>query len=163
MCWFKKKRGNKVDALNIAALRFEVKQEVLEQLRAYAQNERNEQCGVLTGSKINDKTYRISKVSPPCVANNTRCRCERDAKKANEFIRNDYEQSSHTRTYMGEWHTHPEPCPRPSWTDSSSIISNFKESALDYPFLIMSIVGTETLYFSVYDGVNFNTIEPIEV
>lgn len=163
MCWFKKKRGNKVDALNIAALRFEVKQEVLEQLRAYAQHEGNEQCGVLTGSKINDKTYRISKVSPPCIANNARCRCERDAKKANAYIKEDYEQSRHTRTYIGEWHTHPEPCPHPSWTDFSSIISNFKESALDYPFLIMAIVGTESLCFRVYEGQNFNTIEPFEV
>ena len=133
MCWFKKKRGEKVGSLNTATLRFEVKQEVLEQLKAYAQHEGNEQCGVLTGSKINDKTYRISKVSPPCVASNTRCRCERDAKMANEFIKNDYEQSNHTRTYIGEWHTHPEPYPHPSWTDFSSIVSNFEESALDYP------------------------------
>ena len=163
MCWFKKERGNKVDALNIATLRFEVKHEVLEQLRAYAQHEGNEQCGVVTGSKINYKTYRIYKVSLPCVASNTRCGCERDAKKANEFIKNDYEQSGHTRSYMGEWHTHPEPCPHPSWTDFSSIINNFKESALDYPFLIMTIVGTEWLYFSVYDGRNFNVIQPIEI
>lgn len=163
MCWFKKKRGNKVDALNIAALRFEVKQEVLEQLRAYAQHEGNEQCGVLTGSKISNNTYRISKVSPPCVSNNTRCKCERDAKKANEFIKADYEQSNYTRTYIGEWHTHPEPSPHPSWTDFSSIISNHKESSLDYPFLIMAIVGTESLYFCVYDGRDFNTIQPIEI
>lgn len=163
MCWFKKKRGNKVDTLNIATLRFEVKQEVLEQLRAYAQHEGNEQCGVLTGSKINDKIYRISKVSPTCVASNTRCRCERDAKKANTFIKEDYEQSGHTRSYMGEWHTHPEPYPHPSWTDFSSIANTFKESALDYPFLIMAIVGTESLYLSVYDGRNFNVIQPIEV
>ncbi len=163
MCWFKKKRGGRAGSLNITALRFEVKQEVLEQLRAYAQHEGNEQCGVLTGSKIGDKTYRISKVSPPCVVSNTRCSCERDAKKANEFIKEDYEQSDHTRSYMGEWHTHPEPCPNPSWTDNSSIINNYEESALDYPFLIMSIVGTETLYFSVYDGRCFNTIKPVEV
>ena len=163
MCWFKKKRGEELGTLNIATLQFEVKQEVLEQLRAYAQHEGNEQCGVLTGSKINDKTYRISKVSPPCVANNTRFRCERDAKMANEFIKNDYEQSNHTRTYMGEWHTHPEPYPHPSWTDFSSIVSNFEESSLDYPFLIMAIVGTESIYFSIYDGKEFNKIQPIEI
>ena len=163
MCWLKKKRSEKVGSLNTVALRFEVKQEVIEQLRVYAQHEGNEQCGVLTGSKINNQTYRISKVSPPCVANNTRCRCERDAKIANEFINDDYEQSNHTRTYIGEWHTHPEPYPHPSLTDFSSIVSNFEESALDYPFLIMTIVGTESLYFSVYDGRNFNVIQPIEI
>lgn len=163
MCWLKKKQGKKVEPLNIATLQFEVKQEVLEQLRVYAQHEGNEQCGILTGSKINHNTYRIAKVSPPCVVNNSRCGCVRDANKANAYIKEDYEKSERTRSYMGEWHTHPEPYPHPSWMDFSSIISNFDESILDYPFLIMVIVGTESLYFSVYDGRNFNVIQPIEV
>ena len=48
--------------------KLEIKNDVIEQLKEYAQFEGNEQCGVLTGSQIDANTFRISKVSPPCVA-----------------------------------------------------------------------------------------------
>ena len=140
--------------------RFEIKEEVLESLRENAQHEGNEMCGVLTGSQINEKTFRISKVSPPCVAHNSRCGCERDATKANEFISKDYEESEHTRVYVGEWHTHPEKNPSPSGTDYSSIINNFISSKICVPFLTMIIVGTESIYYSIFNGAEFVTIEP---
>ncbi len=140
--------------------RLEIKEEVLESLRVYAQHEGNEMCGVLTGSQIDDKTFRISKVSPPCVAHNSRCGCERDASKANEFISLDYEESEHTRVYVGEWHTHPEKNPSPSGTDYNSIISNFASSKICVPFLLMIIVGTESIYYSIFNGAEFVTIAP---
>ena len=117
-------------------------------------------CGVLTGSQIDEKTFRISKVSPPCVAHNSRCGCERDAVKANAFISLDYEESEHTRVYVGEWHTHPEKNPLPSGTDCNSIISNFVTSQICVSFLLMIIVGTESIYYSIYNGSEFVTIVP---
>lgn len=140
--------------------RFEIKEEVLESLREYAQHEGNEMCGVLTGSQINEKTFRISKVSPPCVVHNSRCGCERDAAKANEFISRDYEESEHTRVYVGEWHTHPEKNPSPSGTDYSSIINNFISSTICVPFLLLIIVGTESMYYSIFNGEEFIMIVP---
>lgn len=124
-------------------------------MREYTQTEGCELCGVLTGSQIDDKTFRISKVSPPCVASNSRCGCVRDAQKGNAFIVQDYEQSEHTRVYIGEWHTHPESHPSPSPTDISSIVSNYHTSSLVLPILVMVIVGTESLYVSVYEGNSF--------
>jgi integrative and conjugative element protein (TIGR02256 family) len=141
-------------------VRFEIKEVVLDTLRGYAQHEGNEMCGVLTGSQIDEKTFRISKVSPPCVAHNSRCGCERDAVKANEFISLDYEESEHTRVYVGEWHTHPEKNPSPSGTDCNSIISNFVTSEICVSFLLMIIVGTESIYYSIYNGSEFVTIVP---
>ena len=142
-------------------LRFEVKQEAIDQLTAYAQHEGNELCGVLTGSQIGENCFRISKVSPPCVARNSHCGCERDAKAANAFIAQDFEQSGHTRIYIGEWHTHPETHPAPSGTDRKSIIKTFSTSDIGVPFLIMAIVGTCSIYFSVYNGKEFKVITPI--
>lgn len=143
--------------------KLEIKNGVIEQLKEYAQFEGNEQCGVLTGSQIDANTFRISKVSPPCVAKNSRCSCERDAKKANEFIRQDYEQSERTRIYIGEWHTHPEKTPSPSGTDYSSIVGNFASSEINAPFLVMVIVGTESILYSIYNGTVFIEVEPLEV
>ena len=132
--------------------RFEIKPEVVEHLIGYAQHDGNELCGVLTGSQISDRVFRVSKVSPPCVVSNSRCGCVRDAEMANEFITNDYEDSERTRSYIGEWHTHPEPFPTPSETDYQSIIGNFETSKHVFPFLVMIIVGTEDLYMWIYDG-----------
>ena len=36
------------------------------------------------------------------LINKEEMKCERDAQKANAFIKEDYEQSDHTRSYMGE-------------------------------------------------------------
>ncbi len=140
--------------------RFEIKEEVLATLREYAQHEGNELCGVLTGSQIDKKTFRISKVSTPCVAHNSRCGCERDAAKANDFISLDYEESEHTRVYVGEWHTHPEKNPSPSGTDYCSIINCFVSSEICVPFLLMIIVGTDSLFLSAYNGTEFISIVP---
>lgn len=141
--------------------KFEIKEEVIEQLKGYAQHEGNELCGVLTGSQIDDNTFRISKVSPPCVAQNSRHGCERDATKANEFISQDYEDSEHTRVYVGEWHTHPEPNPSPSSTDIASIIQNYNSAIRAVPFVMMIIVGTKSIYSSIYTGEEFVMVSEI--
>ena len=128
----------------------------------YAQHEGDELCGVLTGSQIDERTFRVSKVSPPCVARNSRCGCERDAVKANTFIKKDYEASEHTRVYIGEWHTHPESLPTPSGNDYNSIINNYTSADLAVSFIVMIIVGTESIYTSVYDGKAFRIVTFIE-
>ena len=158
--WPFKKPTAQAPPLNNLDFRFEIKEVVLETLRGYAQHEGNEMCGVLTGSQIDEKTFRISKVSPPCVAHNSRCGCVRDAVKANEFISLDYAESEHTRVYVGEWHTHPEKNPSPSGTDYNSIISNFVTSEICVSFLLMIIVGTKSIYYSIYNGSEFVTIVP---
>lgn len=150
------------DDIEFTDYSIEIKEEVIEQLREFTQKDGCELCGVLTGSQIDEKKFRISKVSPPCVANNSRYGCVRDAQMGNAFIAEDYEQSEHTRVYIGEWHTHPEPNPTPSQTDISSIVSNYHSSSLALPILVMVIVGTESLYVSVYEGNNFIRILNID-
>ena len=115
---------------------------------------------MVTGSQIGESKFRISNVSPPCVVKNGHYGCELDATRGNEFIEQDYEVSGQTRFYIGEWHTHPEQNPHPSQTDFNSIIKSFNSAQLSVPLLIMIIVGTEHLYFNVYDGGHFKIIEP---
>ena len=139
---------------------FEIKKNALNTLIGYAQHDGNELCGVVTGSQIGESKFRISNVSPPCVVKNGHYGCELDATRGNEFIEQDYEVSGQTRFYIGEWHTHPEQNPHPSQTDFNSIIKSFNSAQLSVPLLIMIIVGTENLYFNVYDGGHFKIIEP---
>ena len=111
------------------------------------------------GAQIDDNRYRISKISPPCVKRHTRCGCERDAAMANQFIEEDYEQSEHTRFYIGEWHTHPEDNPTPSAVDYNSIEDNYQTASLVVPFMIMIVVGTKAFHISVFNGKKFVVAE----
>lgn len=155
-----KKHFARTASVNIDDYHFEIKLEVVDGLKSYAQHEGNELCGVIMGSLVGDNCYRISKISPPCIKCHTRCGCERDAAIANRFIEEDYEQSEQTRFYIGEWHTHPENNPTPSAVDYSSIQDNYQTASLVVPFLFMIVVGTETFHISIYNGKEFVKVEP---
>ncbi len=156
-----KKHHTNIEYINISKYRFEIKEEVINYLCSIKQNGGNELCGVLTGSQINENVIRISKASPPCVKSHSRFTCKRDALLANSYIKEDYENSNHTRVYIGEWHTHPEHDPKPSLVDINSLISNFNTAKLAIPLLIMMIIGIDDIYISVYDGTKFFFIKPI--
>lgn len=141
-------------------IRVEIKEEAYLSLLQYRQYEGFEAGGVFTGSVIGLNQYRISKVSLPCTIIDTASTTgfERDAQKANDFIFNDYEASNHTRYYLGEWHTHPENNPTPSFVDINSIEMIYKHSnrVIDGVFLI--IVGIKNNYYGFYDGRMFHKV-----
>ena len=155
-----KKHLTGTSSVEVSNYHFEMKQEVIDVLMSHTQFEGNEECGVLMGSHVGENRYRICKVSPPCVRQNARCVCERDAEMANRFIKDDFEQSENTRFYIGEWHTHPENSPTPSAVDCRSIEDNYHSASLVVPFLLMVIVGRESFYISVYNGKEFVKVEP---
>ena len=157
---FVKKHIAKTACVNVDSYHFEIKQEVVEELKGYTQRDGDELCGVLMGTQVGDNLYRISKISPPCIKSHARCGCERDAAMANRFIEEDYNQSEYTRFYIGEWHTHPEDNPTPSSIDYSSIKDNYQSASLVVPFLIMIIVGTVSFHISIYNGDKFVKIDP---
>ena len=120
----------------------------MDALSEYKQIEGPEKAGVLSGVVLGNNRYRIKKVSPPMtIEGATRTSCERDAKLANAFIQEQYEQSEHTCIYMGEWHTHPESNPKPSGADVSSVIKIAYLPDNDLPFVILCIVGLEEVYW----------------
>ena len=67
-------------------------------------------------------------------------------------IRNQYECGLH---FVGDWHTHPEPIPRPSQDDIYSMIDCFGHSLHDLHAFVLIIAGTmpasEGLYVAVVD------------
>ena len=154
----------RVASVNIDEYKFEVTVEVIEELTAKRQLSGNEDCGIIFGSVIDDKHYRINSVSESCrvKGKSTTYGCERDALKANEIIRREYQVSEHTRVYFGEWHTHPENDPNPSYRDTSSInrlvLSTDVDKSIDG--LILVIVGREDIYWEFHDGVQLHKINP---
>jgi len=122
----------------------------------------NEDGGILLGSEIDEKYYRINRVSEPCmlIDRSSKCCCTRDANKANEIIQREFELSNHTRVYFGEWHTHPEDDPTPSAVDISSICDVFYKSKIVIDGVFLAIVGRKSIYWGYHDGTRIYKIEP---
>ena len=154
----KRKSGNR-KALTIADFRFEITQEVIEYLSGQAQKSGNEQAGILIGSEIGDHAYRVNKASEPCGIKQkaSKIGCVRNAKKANERIATEFEKSNGTRVYLGEWHTHPEEFPTPSYVDTNSIKNIIETGDIPIEGVFMIIVGLKRLYYGFhYNGKLYN-------
>ena len=78
-----------------------------------------------------------------------------DHRTRNRFCRNqaahqlllnmEWKLSGEKRTYVGEWHTHPEPKPTPSQLDRKSWTKAIRETAFHGPGLVFIIVGTRVV------------------
>lgn len=122
----------------------------------------NENGGILLGSQISEKHYRINRASEPCmiIDRSSKCGCTRDANMANKIIKREFESSNHKRVYFGEWHTHLEDNPMPSAVDISSIHDVFYKSDIVISGVFLAIVGRKSIYWGFYDGTKMHKIEP---
>lgn len=75
-----------------------------------------------------------------------------ERKREQEDIYDFYKRDLH---YLGDWHTHPQKYPNPSYTDENSMIKCFKSSKHNLPFFIMIVVGT--LLFP--EGLSVNVVK----
>lgn len=66
--------------------------------------------------------------------------------------------------YVGDWHTHPEPSPRPSKTDIDSFKEMFLKSHHDLESFIIIILGTTAppcgLFVGLCDGAGCHELTP---
>lgn len=74
----------------------------------------------------------------------SRCRFHRDQEAHQELLDLQWILSGGKRTYLGEWHTHPEAHPSPSELDLRSWRGALRNTAFRGPGLVFVIVGTET-------------------
>jgi integrative and conjugative element protein (TIGR02256 family) len=75
--------------------------------------------GVLLGRHIQDTNdLVVDRVTSPMLGDRrSRFRYFRSRRPHQAEIDRAWQESGGTTTYLGEWHTHPEPQPRPSLTD----------------------------------------------
>lgn len=82
---------------------------------------------------------------------------ERNGKKAQKMINNIWKATEGEINYLGEWHTHPDIAPIPSFRDRKTIIDLTKEKDSSYfPFSILLIMGRNkkmTITFSNKKGI----------
>jgi integrative and conjugative element protein (TIGR02256 family) len=131
-----------------------ISDEVLLTLDKYKQKKhQNESGGIILGLVHEDDNIYISKVSEPNASDKaSRYGFERDKKAAQIIVDSEFYESDGKVIYLGEWHTHLEPNPSPSYVDIKMIKQQYKNNIINEDFLILLIQGTESLYVSIYNG-----------
>lgn len=124
--------------------RVEVSQSVMSTLACYRQRPRAaERGGVLAGCRIGARSWLISHASPPSPRSLAgRFWVKRDRRDAQRFIDRVFFETKGAVNYLGEWHTHPEPCPSTSPDDRKMLADLHRNSRLEIDFLLGAIVGT---------------------
>jgi len=69
--------------------------------------------------------------------------------------------------FIGDWHTHRQSLPQPSWTDLNSMQDMFKRSEHDAPGFVLIVVGTQPfpagLHVSYHQSEGWQELKPTEV
>ncbi|WP_415912170.1 Mov34/MPN/PAD-1 family protein [Neptuniibacter sp. QD37_11] len=111
----------------------------------------NEQFGVLIGSFSEPNDYLINEVTVPIgLDRSTRTRFSLVDPYHQEKVNQHFKQSQGQLAYIGTWHTHPEPHPKPSKLD----IKDWEACCKRNPdrSLIFVIVGTDSI--TIYTSAN---------
>ena len=131
-----------------------IPQQVIKILEKYKQllSNDDEACGILMGRYIIDSDdIVIDFISVPTKTDiRSRFRFFRSKKSHQDFHDRIWHSSSGRYNYLGEWHTHPEPNPRPSKYDIKNWKKVLKKSTFGSDFLLFIILGTEEV--SIWQG-----------
>lgn len=143
---------------DISTVTIEINSEVTLKLNSFKQsnNEDKEKGGVLMGELYPSLNKAVvTNVLYLELNNSSRFDLHLDVKGLQEEMNEIWEKSEGKITYLGDWHTHPENKPKPSFTDYSTFIKNFYLSEFDQNFMIYVIVGKKALWCKVFNGYFF--------
>jgi integrative and conjugative element protein (TIGR02256 family) len=135
--------------LNVRGNKFKLSHAALAQMIGYVQNEPNkrEAGGVLLGRYILDcEDVIVDRITMPTKRDQrSRFRFFRSARLHQQAIDKAWTSSEGTCNYLGEWHTHPEPDPSPSFIDMLGWRKKLLFDKFDSDVLYFVIVGTEQI------------------
>lgn len=121
----------------------------LQKISEYLQlgKEMNEAGGVLLGRYIIDSNdIVVDDITTP-MQYDVRKRCFFLKQKSlhQKIVTEKWNQSKGTCNYLGEWHTHPEATPTPSFIDKKEWKRLAKSTKFDGEYLYFLIAGTENI------------------
>ncbi|MCY1704278.1 Mov34/MPN/PAD-1 family protein [Deinococcus sp. SL84] len=98
--------------------------------------------------------------TPQPADRRSRYRFERDQAAHQTLLNAEWEKSGQKRTYIGEWHTHPEDSPSPSSLDLRSWQKAVSSTPYHGPGLLFIIVGRQKIrvWFGFNGRTDFNMI-----
>jgi integrative and conjugative element protein (TIGR02256 family) len=132
----------------IAGMQVAFSERVLSLLNGFRQREphADEAGGILLGQYAQQsqraaygRTVLVTKASVPTSRDaSSRRSFFRNAETAQIIVEHEHYNSAGRITYLGEWHTHPEPFAEPSSRDRRMIARAFMENDLNTDFLLLA-------------------------
>ena len=83
---------------------------------------------------------------------------DRDAANATRIAQRFWRRSKGRMNYLGEWHTHPEPVPHPSFPDKISMGKLRKDSSTVDGCLLLLIIGQESDWIGCWSEMGYMPI-----
>ena len=130
----------------------------IEQLKKYQQkNGEYESGGILVGEVYPEQNKVIVKdVIVSKKAKRNMFGVNIDKKEMQEELEKIRKETEYKYYYIGDWHTHPEKNPKPSWIDKVSYKKTLKTIVLQTNFVVFLIVGNgDNIMESMWMKVDF--------
>lgn len=155
---------------NREQLSIEFQDSTLQILLATAQNSENDtECGgVLLGRLFpNSSKIVVTNIIESKDGQSNRFGFSMNVPEIQKVIYDLWEKSNGKITYLGDWHTHPELEPNPSFKDQITFRMNYHGSKIDQNLLLYIIIGTSSIYkqgiwLAVCNGVLLYTLKQSE-
>lgn len=127
--------------------------EVIQIFKSYIQNERKkpEAGGILFGQVLENKIYILKASIPTKFDKANRTSFERSREVAQILVNYEFYNSNRRIIYLGEWHTHPENNPSPSFQDRKMIKEQINLGKPNEEYLLLIIQGITHLYIGIYN------------
>ncbi|ROH97913.1 Mov34/MPN/PAD-1 family protein [Chryseobacterium daecheongense] len=134
-------------------IKITIDESLLDIFNEYIQDDqkKNEAGGILTGLIYKDMVEVCNCSVPSSHDRRSRYNFVRSKIAAQEFLINRFKISDGREIYLGEWHTHPEQYPTPSYCDIVSFKKTIKTNKFYSELFFMIIVGTKGYYLAIYN------------
>ncbi|MDV8111856.1 Mov34/MPN/PAD-1 family protein [Bacillus sp. BAU-SS-2023] len=115
-------------------------------------NNNYEAGGMLIGSIVaNSNEIEINDYTEPLKEDSRNRLTFKRSDKHNEILYEKWKESNFTKLYLGEWHTHPQNIPTPSFIDKISWNTLLFKSNTESDILIFIIGGTSSIEIWIGD------------
>ncbi len=133
---------------NLSKLQVVFESSAIEIMSSKAQFNHNEKerGGILLGRLFPDENLIVvvDAIETPAISSgHTEIYVNNDI--ANKNIKQIWKKSGGKITYVGDWHTHPETTPSPSFIDKDTFKDTYRSSKVDQNFLLCVIIGTNSI------------------
>ena len=120
------------------------------------------EAGGLLFAKFDLPHIHLIKATRPSRADRrSRLRIQFSTRRRASIIKREFRKGLH---FIGEWHTHPEPEPRPSSIDLTSMRNLYALSTHELNYFVMVIVGNSEidpqLWVSIHNSNSFQHLNP---
>ena len=126
--------------------------------RAERRHSTLEAGGILLGAYRGDHIEILSCTEPMKADFRTRVLFDRKDPGHQAAAMSAWRESGGTDTFVGEWHTHPEAVPRPSWLDMTTWRCQMKRVELP---LVFAIGGWSGFYWGIGDTGRVSEMTPL--